>query len=249
MEINAANPTPGISGVQKLGTITFITSEATVTEEDPEKATRVDFDQTLSDARSSDSRSEANEPVIIAGGLIGTDIIITSGQEQTSEEDTSTGGGTEEATNKPPVCDSFTADKEASTSAPFTVTFTAEGSDSDGIVDKLSLGFGDGNTQDLTETGGIGEESAVSAKLSHTYQNSGTFTATATFTDNDGAISDSSNCSKTISIEDSGGIATPTATPTPLPTLPPTGPDRIVVGIGILGAILTVLGAVIFLAL
>jgi len=255
MEINAANPTPGISGVQKLGTITFIASEVTATEEDPEKATRVDFDQTLSDARSSDSSSEGDEPVIKPGGLIGTDIIIEASEEETPEEDTSQtpeGGGTDEnaSANEPPVCDSFTADKEASTSAPFLVTFTAEGSDSDGIVDKVSLSFGDGDAKDLTETGGIGEDSAVSAQLSHTYQNAGTFTASATFTDNDGAVSDSAACSKTISIsQDSGSIATPTATPTPLPTLPPTGPDRTFWGIGILGAILTVLGAVIFFVL
>ncbi len=258
MEINAANPTPGISGVQKLGTITFIASEVTATEEDPEKATRVDFDQSLSDARSSDSSSEGNEPVIKSA--LGTDIIIEASEEETPEEEpsekdtsqTPEGGGTDEnaSANEPPVCDSFTADKEASTSAPFLVTFTAEGSDSDGIVDKVSLSFGDGDAKDLTETGGIGEDSAVSAQLSHTYQNAGTFTASATFTDNDGAVSDSASCSKTISIsQDSGSIATPTATPTPLPTLPPTGPNDTLVGIGILGAILTVLGAVIFLIL
>lgn len=259
MEINAANPTPGISGVQKLGTLVFVATEATATEEIPDASTKVDFDQTLTDARSSDASSEGNEPVIQS--RIGSDIIITASEgEPTDEEEEDSNDDGEETddttdedaeggvTNEPPVCDSFTVDPEASTSAPLIVTFTAEGSDSDGIIDKIGFSFGDGNTKDLTETGGIGEESAASAELSHTYQNAGNFTATATFTDDDGAASDIGSCSKVISITASGS-AQITPTPTPEPTLPPTGPEKTIVGVGILGAILTILGAVVFFAL
>jgi len=57
--------------------------------------------------------------------------------------------------------------------APFTLEFTAEVADSDGIVESYSWDFGDGSTSDLKNP-------------SHTFNNSGTYTVTLTVTDNGG---------------------------------------------------------------
>lgn len=242
MEINSLKQ--GLSGVQTLGTFTFIATEATVTEDDPNAPTSVNFERSATNAFSSGGESEAGEDVI--ANVVGTDVIIEA-SDDTGSDKTAEGGTSEtEEANKPPICESFTADKEASTSAPFLVTYTTEGFDPDGIVAKVTFNFGDGPTQDLTDTGGIGEEASVSAQISHTYQNAGEFTATAAFTDDNDATSDPSNCSQVISVD---GEIVASATATPVPTLPPTGPDRTIVGVGILGAILTILGFVVFFAL
>ena len=253
MAINALNP--GITGgVQTLGTLNFVAEEVTVTEADPAAFTSLSFDMTAgnTDARSS-LESEPKEPVI--ANAIGTDVIIEASEdvEPTAEsteaptaEPTEGDGGNEEGgdTNQAPVCESFTVDETEGT-APLSITFTTEGFDPDGIVSKITFNFGDGPAQDLTETGGIGEEASVSAQIGHTYSTDGEFTATATFIDDNNATSDPNFCSETISVGGGGAIATAT----PEPTLPATGPDKTVVGVGLLGAILTVLGFVIFFAL
>ena len=76
-------------------------------------------------------------------------------------------------TNEPPVAQA-SADPTSGT-APLTVQFSSDGSsDSDGTITTYSWDFGDGN-------------SSTEANPSHTYQNAGTYTATLTVTDDDGA--------------------------------------------------------------
>lgn len=146
--------------------------------------------------------------------------------------------------NQNPVCESLTPDVSTTGTAPYAINFTAAGSDSDGTISKVSFNFGEGDVQDVTSGGGIGTES-INANLSHTYNNSGNFTASAVLTDDNGGVSDSSSCTVSVSISGGDQIAT-TATPTPLPD---TGPSVTVFSAGAIGGLLFIIGALLFLAL
>lgn len=181
------------------------------------------------------------------------------------------------APNQVPVCTAFTTDRTPSgaldAKGEFSLAFTATGNDPDGTISKVTFQYGDGPTEDVTTGGGIGTKN-VSLQKSHSYKNAGTFTATAIFTDNANGVSVVGVCTQTVTVTATGGVATPAATltpvvatptetPTPTPTETPTptptdivsvtitppGPGSTFVGLGILGAIVTIIGAAIFLAL
>lgn len=151
--------------------------------------------------------------------------------------------GTSSAT---PTCVSLAADT-LSGPAPLTVQFTATGNDDQGRVNKITFNFGDGKVQDVTSGGGVGS-TVANTQLSHTYSTEGTFTAGATITDDGGGVSDPSTCQKTITIGN-GGSPTSIATATPTPPIPSSGPGQTIVNIGLIGGILSVLGAILLFAL
>jgi len=155
-----------------------------------------------------------------------------------------------QGSNAPPVCNSLTVTASGS-AVPLSVNLVANGTDSDGTINKVTFNFGDGTTQDITQAGGIGTNS-VSVSTDHVYNTAGTFTATAILTDNGGAQSSSSACNQPVTT--AGNSATPTPTPTttvtsPAPTLPPTGPGQTVLFAGALGAIISAVGVFLLLAL
>lgn len=140
-------------------------------------------------------------------------------------------------TNSAPVCQSLTTDGQDSGTTPYLVNFTATGSDSDGTVSKVTFNFGDGIVEDVTSGSG---SSSASAQASHTYSSAGTFSATATITDNSGGTSNPTTCTKVINVSSAvGGETTP----------PVTGPDRTFIGIGVIGAALSLIGMLLFFAL
>lgn len=172
-------------------------------------------------------------------------------------------------TNLAPVCTSLNVDRALSGTAPYSITFAANGYDSDGTITKATFNFGDGPTQDVTSGNGIGTNT-VSIPLSHTYNNPGTYAASVTLTDSNKALSQSTvNCSKTIVVAaaqstggsggtggntgggsgDNTGGSTGTgggtaATPTPTPTLKP-GATTVVLGV-IGGAAIIIVGSLLF---
>lgn len=174
-------------------------------------------------------------------------------------------------TNKVPVCSGLAIDRQASGTVPYSLTFTASGTDSDGTITKVTFSFGDGALTDVTTGGGIGT-SSVNTQISHTYNNAGTFQAKATLTDNQGGVSTDS-CSQTITVTSgsagtggaTGGTGTtqivtvatpaPTALPgaTALPGtkggLPAPGPSDKIVSFGGLGVISVIIGALLLLGL
>lgn len=136
-----------------------------------------------------------------------------------------------------PVCSSLTVNGLTSGTAPYPLTFTATGSDSDGIISKISFNFGD-SIEDLTGGGGIGT-SSVSGQLSHTYNTAGIYTAYAILTDNSNNLSaQQDSCTKTITISSSSAAL---IQPSPQP-LPPTGDGKIMFGLGALGIVFTIIG-------
>ena len=89
--------------------------------------------------------------------------------------------------NQPPVAGA-SASPESGT-APFDVVFTGTGSDSDGTVVSYEWTFGDGVSSPFVlyeRTFGDGV-SSTSQNLTHIYNSPGTYTATLTVTDDDGA--------------------------------------------------------------
>lgn len=163
----------------------------------------------------------------------------------------------DEIENEVPVCTSLNIDRDIEGEAPFSITFTAVGTDTDGTIKKATFNFGDGPVQDVIQAGGIGTDS-VSVQTSHTYLNPGTYQASAILTDNSGGISDSTTCTQTITVTES--IANNNQPPVPTegeeiipkkefePTEAP-GPSAPIVGIGIGAFVVSMLGALIFLAL
>jgi hypothetical protein len=147
------------------------------------------------------------------------------------------------APGNPPTCTSLTLDRSATGDEPYSITFTANGSDSDGTINKVSFNFGDGQVSDVTQAGGIGTAN-VNVQASHTYNNPGTYAATAVLTDNSNQVSSSSaSCQQTITINtasSSAGTGGSTVT-NPSPTMPPTGSTGLAMGIG-LGTMLLIVG-------
>lgn len=161
-------------------------------------------------------------------------------------------------TNQTPVCTSLSVSPASSGVAPFPVNFTANGGD-DALITKATFNFGDGTVQDVFQ--GLNAQT-VTAQLSHTYQTQGSYTSSVTFTDNNGAISQS--CTQVIQVSNgSGGTGTGanggggtstgsgSAVTTPLPTKPPiSSPGGVVETVAIGGGILlTILGGILLFAL
>lgn len=159
------------------------------------------------------------------------------------------------APNSAPQCTSLSVSPANSGVVPFSVNFTAEGSD-DGLITKATFNFGDGDIQDVLD--GL-SASTVSTQQSHTYQNQGSYTVSVTFTDDAGAISQ--QCTQIIEVTagtgapggDTGDTGTDTGTPsaTPLPTKPPIAdPGGVIETVAIAGGvILTIVGGILIFAL
>jgi len=262
-----------IQTATKIATITFNT--LTPTETAP---TQVGFGsdaEVLSTAPSDTSKenvlSTTNPAAItITGETTTTTNAGTTTTTVPGETTTTTNAGTTTTTvpgettttttlpNQSPICSSLVLDREATGAAPLAINFTANGNDTDGTISKVTFNFGDGTVNDVTTGGGIGTQ-IVNVQANHIYNNSGTFSATAIITDSQSGASATTNCSQVISVITASGDSPvqptvaplPTATPTiaPIPTIAPTGPGDAIMTIGALGAIFTIIGAILLFAL
>lgn len=264
-----ADPTKVIQTITKIATITFEALEQT----DPGIPTRITFDgqtQVLSIAAGDVfnenvlSTTNPGTVTITAGTISPTPTIsppitpspiptLTLAPTPTNIPIPTPTTVVIQPTNQAPSCTALTLDQAATGTAPYTLTLTAVGTDSDGTISKVTFSFGDGLTQDETQTGGIGTNS-VNVSASHTYTNAGTFSATATITDNEGAVSDSVSCTQAITVNSSIAVVPTTPPPPPavatqIPTVPPTGPAETIIGIGAVGIILTVIGGLLLFIL
>jgi hypothetical protein len=158
--------------------------------------------------------------------------------------------------NQAPVCTSLNIDRATNGTAPYSLAFTGNGTDANGTITKVTFNFGDGPVQEVTTGGGFGTKT-VSLQASHTYNNAGTYEATVSFTDNDGAVSSpSAACSKTITVAaapaggnagvggNNGGSAGGGAGQ-PTPTLE--SPGSVLQTVGIVGGIMIALAGGFFL--
>lgn len=262
-----ANTTAAISTVSKVATITFKALETT-----SGSTTAVGLGaqtQVLSagsnDQASEDILSTTNPAAITIGGATVTTItpgttITPTTPPTTSLAPTATtaptptpvgsASGTTTA-NQPPVCTALNLDRAVSGTAPYSVTFTAVGKDTDGTIGQVSFNFGDGPVTNVTTGGGIGTNT-TNTQIAHTYNNPGTYNAYTILTDSNGAVSDFNTCKTTITVAAATGqggdgtIATNNNTTTPAPTLANTGPSNVLIGSGALVGMLSLIGMITF---
>lgn len=201
---------------------------------------------------------QPGENVLLSTGLLPAFITIAQGITPTPS------GGQLQS----PTCTGLNIDRAATGTAPYSLTFTANGTTPNTSINKVTFDFGDGPALAVTQGTGIGTKT-VSIQTAHTYNNPGTFKATATITDNTEAPSTiTTACTQTITVTaaQSGGggsgsgtqsavlvTATPVpAQPTALPqktfTTEP-GPGNAVIITGVAGGILTIIGATLFFLL
>jgi PKD repeat protein len=122
----------------------------------------------------------------------------------------------EEAANQPPQITSFTA-YPTSGHAPLTITFTCQATDPDGYITEYRWDFdGDGQIDMITQQNITDGSSVI-----YTYQTAGTYQATCTVVDDQGAVA---SASVTIEVEENVPINAAPATPMPPHTL--TNPAR-----------------------
>ena len=240
------NPTKVIQAVKKVVTLKFKAVSTTTSD-----GTAITFGpqtQVLSLA----STDQVGENVLLPNSTPAK-VIINQGTSTTTPTP---------ATTQAPVCASLSVDRATTGNAPYPLTFTATGSDPVGTVSKVTFDFGDGPVQDVTQAGGIGTKS-VSVPIAHTYNNSGTFKASAVLTNNLGGTSTPGVCIQNITVLQASGSATltptvtttpaiVTATPVQIPTQIPItspGPGNTLVGVGIVGIVLSLVGGILFFAL
>jgi hypothetical protein len=273
------DPTKAVQSLAKAGTITFKalanTVEGQPTVVTYSSTTQV-LSIGSSDQASENVLSSTTPATIVIGGssptVTGTPVPIPSGTLTPTVEltatptivvtNTPTPGPTETPTptftptptgvgsiNKEPECSSLAVDRETTGVAPFAITFTANGTDSDGTISKANFNFGDGAISgDITTSGGIGTNS-VNIATSHEYKNAGTYTASAVLTDNSGGVSDSASCQQTILVQNAAGTTTTPGAATNTPTMAPTGSVSTAMGIGAAVMFLIVGGGLLFFIL
>jgi hypothetical protein len=269
------DPTKAIQTLTKAATVTF-KAIANTPAGTPTLVTYGTSTQVLSigsqDQASENVLSSANPATIVIGGSATlsstpipiptaspTDTPIPSATSVPADTGTPTPtftptptatGGASTSTNQSPICNSLSVDRTTTGNAPFSITFTANGTDPDGTVSKVTFNFGDGAVSDVTDAGGVGSNS-VNAQIAHTYNNVGTYQASAILTDNNGAVSDSTNCKQTITVNTASGSATtaPVVTFTPTPTMAATGSVSTPIAIGVAAMLFIVGGGFIFFML
>ncbi|OGH38202.1 MAG: hypothetical protein A3B44_00930 [Candidatus Levybacteria bacterium RIFCSPLOWO2_01_FULL_38_21] len=253
-----SNPTASIQKQTKIGTLTLKATAIT----DPGTPTKITFDSQTQVLTSQGDQFNTNvlsttNPASVTiteaetltptptQGITPTLSPAPTETPQVSPTPTTT-PGPGGPVNQSPTCTALSLDRETSGTAPYSITLTASGSDSDGTINKVAFSFGDGAVQDMTEGGGIGT-STVSAQISHTYNNAGTFSATAALTDDSGGVSSATTCTQTITVNAAQPSPPPVVT-TPTPTMAP-GPSDVIIGIGVFGIILAIIGGFLLFAL
>ena len=245
-----ASPQHVISTPTQIASVTFDTTNLTGN-------TTVNIDKTTTQVLSIGSTDQFNENVLLDTIPATINIPATPSITPTSTPTvtptstptvTPTPTTTQQTSATGPICSSLTVDPSAQGTAPYTVNLTATGQDSTSTISKLTFDFGDGQTQDVASSAGLGTNS-ISVLQSHIYNNPGSYTATAVLTDASGSVSPIDNCSVGISVSSPVIAAVPTTVITEGPSpLPPTGPSQFIT-IGSIGAVITVIGAILLLAL
>jgi hypothetical protein len=257
-----SDPTKAIQTVTKAATITF--KAIANTGDTPTNVTYGNTTEILSiggnDQASENVLLNVNPAVITigsatpSGGVTPSDSPTTAPNPTTPPAPTTipptagpTGVG---SSNQSPVCTALNLDRDTTGSVPYSVTFTAVGTDADGTISSVAFNYGDGPIETVTEAGGIGSNS-VSSQKAHTYTNPGTYQAQAVLTDSNGASSDIQSCKKTIIVlapTTAGGVGGGVTT-APSPTIAATGPGDVFLGMGAIAAIITVVGGLLFFTL
>ncbi len=276
------DPTKAVQQKAKAGTITF-KAKANTPPGTPTLVTYGSNTQALSigpsDQSSENVLSSAIPATIVIGGAapsgpVSPTLAIPTGSptptielsptEALSPTESPTPGPTSPAGGPAaaPTCSSLVIDRAPTGPSPLTLTFTANGTATAGTISKVTFNFGDGEVSDVTAAGGIGT-ATVNVQLSHTYNNVGTYQASAVLTDSNNNVSPAAtNCKQSIVVADAatptpgaGSILEPVAPttapvePSATPTMAKPGAANVVAGMGFVALIMMVGGALLFFAL
>ena len=268
-----SDPTKVIQTDANIGSITFNVIGGSALPTD------VTFDPTTEIRSINGANDDAYNENVFLSGTPGSVTILGGEDTGTTPTPTPTLEASPSATPTPagnglseiPVCSSIGLDVAAAGIAPYTINFTVSGTDIDGTIETVSFDFGDDYYEDVTSGGGISTDT-VDVTLAHTYDTPGDYTVSVILTDDTGETSDTNSCTTAVTITDEYGntdtgttdttdntdTTDTTQTPTPTmeeayndltPTLAPTGPTETIVGIGALGGVLFLIGALLFFAL
>lgn len=258
--VAVSDPTKAIQTQTKLGTVYFDTKVITTT------PTQVSFS-----ADTNVTSQKCNFPTGVCQDQPGENVLVTTNLLPAFISITNGGSPTPTGPVQSPTCTGLNVDRTPSGSAPFAITFTANGNTPNTAINKVTFDFGDGPTQAITQGNGIGTNT-VSIQTSHTYNNPGTYKATATMTDNTGAPSTiTTSCTQTITVTAAGAgtsgggttgggttSGTQSATTAPVapttviaqqPTVPNPGPGDTLFFVGAVGGVLTIIGTALFFIL
>ncbi len=257
--VAVSDPTKAIQTQTKLGTVFFDTKVTTTTPTQVSFSADTNVTSQKCNFPTGVCQDQPGENVLVATNLLPAFISITNGTSPTPTGPVQS-----------PTCTGLNVDRTPSGAAPFSVTFTANGNTPNTAINKVTFDFGDGPTQAVTQGSGIGTNT-VSVQTSHTYNNPGTYKATATMTDNTGAPSTiTTSCTQTITVTaagagtSGGGTAggttsgtqsattapvAPTAVVAQQPTVPAPGPGDALFIVGAVGGVLTIIGTALFFIL
>ena len=212
-----------ISETTKIGTISFkVINDSGL----PTQTTQISFDPNATQIRS--TMGDNQDTNVFLSGQPAT-ITITSGvsgQEVNLSPTTSiepgitsilspvpTGDIGPASTNEPPICSDLTPSGSTTGNAPFELTFTANGTDTDGSIIKATFDFDDSTVKNVTTGGGLGT-SSVNVPITHTYYKEGEYTASVVLTDNQGDTSQSVKCTASITVVGNASEAVSNSSPT-----------------------------------
>lgn len=244
-----------IQAITKAATLTVRSKKLT------DSPSVIKFDTPPSQAFSLASADGETENVLQGGGT--ASVTVTDGSNLSPTPTGGVGGtnptGTLSPTpsaNQPPVCTALSLDRSAAGAAPYTIIFTATGSDNGGAISNASFNFGDGPAQSVTSGGGIGTGS-VNVQIAHTFTTAGTYNVTATLTDNTGLTSATGTCTQSVTISQGTGGSGGTGGSTggsggsggnsAVPTLPVTGTFETALMVAGAAAVAIVVGAFLFI--
>jgi len=189
--------------ITKVATITFKTISGTA------ETSSISFDTTKTRAFSLSSADQPTENVLSNAS---SKLNVTINPSISCSGATTSGAP---SANNAPVCSGLVLDRSATGAAPYSITFTAAGNDTDGTITKAAFSFGDGKTGEVTTGSGIGTNT-INAPISHTFQDAGTYNVTASLTDNQNATSATTTCTATVTVTagttTTGGETTTTGT-------------------------------------
>lgn len=230
----------------KIGTLTFNVIDG------PAENSQISFDTTTQVRSINAGNNDAFTENVFLFGSPASITITDAAEISPSPED--------EDSNKLPVCNSLVASGPLTGEAPYDLSFTANGSDSDGTLTNFKFTFEPNESINIASSAADATSISVVTTEPHTYEAAGTYTTSVVLTDDQGGTSSSVACTNTVVITDADASGSPSSEDTDISNntdvteetvspMPAAGPTEKVVGVGVLGGILLVIGTLLFFAL
>ncbi len=194
------DPTKVIQADTKIGTLTFNVIDG------PAENSQITFDPATEVSSINGGNNDAfNENVFLSGTPAsltitdGTDVSPTPDPNLSPEPTIRITSGGE---NVPPVCNSLTPSGSLTGEAPYDLSFTVNGTDSDGTLRNFKFTFEPNEFINIASTAANAKSIATVTTDPHTYETAGSFTASVIITDDQGGTGSSVACTKSITITD-----------------------------------------------